>query len=69
MHSNANIDETRYFVWSISVLARDGILLSDFVILNDVVGGTLWTRLNMEILKLAVLLANEHQSDQKKCYK
>ena len=28
--------------------------------------GTLWVRLNMEISKSAVLLANEHQSDQKK---
>ena len=26
-------------------------------------------RLNMEISKSAVLLANEHQSDRKKCYK
>ena len=36
MHPDANIDETRYFVLSISVLANDGILLSDFLILNDV---------------------------------
>ena len=45
--------------------ARDGILLSDFLIPNDVLGDTLWVRLNMEISKSAVLLANEHQSDQK----
>ena len=38
MHSNANIDETRYFVWTISVLASDGILLNDFLISNDVLG-------------------------------
>ena len=68
MHPNANIDETRYFVWSISVVSRDGILLSDFLISNGVLVGTLWLRLNMEILKSAVLLANEDQSDQKKCY-
>ena len=30
MQPNANIDETRYVVWSISVLARDDILLNDF---------------------------------------
>ena len=48
MHPNANIEETRCFVWSISVLARDGILLSDFLIANDVLGGTLWVRLNMK---------------------
>ena len=48
------------------MLARDGILLSDFLISNDVFGGTLWVRLNMEISKSAVLLANEKQSDQKK---
>ena len=66
MHLNANIDETGYFVWSISVQARDGILLSEFLISNDVLGSTLWVRLNMEISKSAVLLANEHQSDQKK---
>ena len=30
---------------------------------------SLLVRLNMEILKSAVLLANEHQSDQKKCNK
>ena len=35
---------------------------------NYVYGGTLWVRLDMEISKSAVLLANEHQSDQKKCY-
>ena len=40
--------------------------LSDFLISNDAVGVTLRLRLNMEILKSAVLLANEHQSDQKK---
>ena len=57
-HSDANIDETRYFVWSISVLANDGILLSNYLISNDVLGGTLWVRLNMEISKLALLLAN-----------
>ena len=33
------------------------------------IGGTLWVRLNMEISKSAVLLANEHQDDQKNCYK
>ena len=65
MHPNANIYDTLYFVWSISVLARDDILLSDFLISNDVFGGTLWVRLNLEISKSAVLLANEHQSDQK----
>ena len=69
MHPNANIDEMRYFVWSISVLARDGILLSDFLISNDVLGGNLWVRLNMEISESAVLYANEHQSNQKNCYK
>ena len=37
-----------------------------FLISNDVLGGTLCMRLNMEILQSAVLLANEHQSDQKK---
>ena len=42
------------------------ILLSAFLISNDVLGGTLWLRLNMEISKSAVLLANEHQSYQKK---
>ena len=46
--------------------ARDGILLSDFLTSNDVFGGTLWVRLNMEISKSAVLLATEHQSNQKK---
>ena len=46
-----------------------GNLLSDFLISNDVLGGTLYVRLNMKISKLAVLLANEHRSDQKKCYK
>ena len=51
------------------MLTRDGILLSDFPISNDVLGGTLWLRLNMEISKSAVLLANEHQSDQKKKFK
>ena len=70
MHPDANIDETRYLIWSISVLANDGILLSDFLISNDVLGGTLWVKLNMEISKSALLLANEHRSDQKiKCYK
>ena len=39
MHSNANIDESRYFVWFISMQARDGILLSDFLISNYVLGG------------------------------
>ena len=48
------------------MLARDGIPFSDFLISNDVFGGTLWVRLNMEISKSTVLLANEHQSDQKK---
>ena len=38
MHPDANIDEMWYFVWSISVLANDGILLSDFLISNDVLG-------------------------------
>ena len=66
MHSDANINETRYFVWPISVLANDGILLSDFLISNDVLVGTLWVRINMEILKSALLLANEHRSGQKK---
>ena len=65
MHPNANIDEMRYFVWSISAKARDDILLSDFLISNDVLWGTLWTRLNIKNLKSAVLLANEHHSDQK----
>ena len=69
MHPDANFDETRYFVWSISLLTIDGILLSDFLILNDVLGGTLWEILNMEISKSALFLANEHQSDQKKCNK
>ena len=68
MHPNANIDETQYFVWYMSVWTRDCILLGDFLISNDVLGGTLWVRLNMEIFKSTVLLANEHQSDQKKCY-
>ena len=49
--------------------ARDGILLSDFLILNDVFAGILWVRLGMDISKSAVLLSNEHQSDQKKCNK
>ena len=31
--------------------------------------GTLWVILNMAISKSAILLANEHQSDRKKCYK
>ena len=35
---NANIDETRYFVRFISVYARHGILLSDFLISNGVFG-------------------------------
>ena len=48
------------------MLAIDGILLSDFLISNDVFGGTLRVRLNMEISKSAVLLETEHQSDQKK---
>ena len=69
MHPDANIDETRYFVWSISVLANDGILLSHFLISNDVLGVTLWVRLNMEISKSDLLLANEHRSDQKKMLK
>ena len=47
------------------MLARNGILLSDFSISNDVLGGTKCLGLNMEISKSAVLLANEHQSDQK----
>ena len=66
MHPDANIDETQYYVWSISVLANDGILFSDFLISIDALGGTLWMRLNMEISKSALLLANEHRSDQKK---
>ena len=37
-----------------------------FFFSNDVFGGILWVRLNMEISKSAVLLATEHQSDQKK---
>ena len=45
------------------------LLLSDFLISNEVLGGTLLMRLNIEISKSAVLLANEHQSNQKKCYK
>ena len=48
------------------MLARDDIRLSDFLISIDVFGGTLWVKLNMEIPKLAVLLATEHQSNQKK---
>ena len=36
MHTNANIDETRYFVWSISVQARDDILLNGFPNAYDV---------------------------------
>ena len=63
MHPNANIDETRYFVWSISVLANDSILLSDFLIQMTYIGGTLWVRLSMDISKSTVLLANEHRSD------
>ena len=51
------------------MLARDDILLSDFLISNDVFGGTLGVRLGMEISKSAVLIANEHHSDQKKCNK
>ena len=47
----------------------DYAALSDFLISNEVLGGTLWMRLNIEISKSAVLLANEHQSNQKKCYK
>ena len=66
VHPNANSNETRYFAWSISVLANDGILLSDFLISNDVFGGTLWVRLNIEISKSALLLANEHWRNQKK---
>ena len=46
------------------MLVLDGILLSDFLISNDVFGGTY-----VEISKSAVLLANELESDQKKCYK
>ena len=42
------------------------ILLSDFLISNDIFGGLLWVSLNKEISKSTVLLANEHQSDQKK---
>ena len=42
---------------------------SDLLISNDELGGTLRVRLNMEISKSAVFLANEHQSDLKKCYK
>ena len=38
MYPDANIDEMWYFVWSISVLANDGILLSDFLMSNDVLG-------------------------------
>ena len=41
IHPNANIDQTRYFVLSVSVQAREGILLSDFLISNDVLRGTL----------------------------
>ena len=37
-----------------------------FFISNDVFGGTLWVKLNVQISKSGVLLANEHQSDQKK---
>ena len=44
-------------------------MISDFLISNDVVVGTIRTRLNMEIFKSAVLLANEHQNTQEKCYK
>ena len=37
--------------------------------ISIVSGGTLWVRLDMEISKSAVLLTDEHQSDQKKRYK
>ena len=50
-------------------IVADLVSLSDFLISNDVFGGTLWLRLNMEISKSAALLATEHQSDQKLCYK
>ena len=36
MHTNATIDEKQCFCLMHSVLARDGILLSDFLNLNDV---------------------------------
>ena len=49
--------------------ARDGILLSEFIISNDVFRGALLVRLKMDISKTILLLANEHHSDQKKCYK
>ena len=42
---------------------------NDFLISNDVFGGTLWVKSNVQISKSGVLLANEHQSGQKKCYK
>ena len=54
------------FQYTQCIGARHGIHLSDILISNDVLGGTLWLRLNMETSKSAVLLANEHQSDQKK---
>ena len=34
--------------------------LSEFLISNDLLGGALWLRLNMEISKSFVLIANEH---------
>ena len=40
-----------------------------YLISNDVFGGTLWVKSNVQISKSGVLLANEHQSGQKKCYK
>ena len=65
MHPDANIDETRYFAWSISVLADDGFLLSDFLISNDVLGGTLWVRLNMEFSKSALYLQMNIEATRK----
>ena len=47
----------------------DGILLSDFLNQNNVVRGHSMSEKNLNIAKMAVLLANKHHSDQKKCYK
>ena len=65
MQTSMKIDDLSY-----SFQCKPEIIFfkSDFLNQNDVLRGTLCTRTNMSTKK-AVLLANEHHSDQVKCYK
>lgn len=67
--TNTNINENLCLDWFYSLLAIDGVLLSDFHHANNAFKWSLWVEINTEILKIVVLLVHKHYIYQKRCLK